>query len=257
VDVTPPALPNFVLSLTYFDVIYEGQIRPPGSFARLFLTQEAQFAALITRNPTPAQLAAACEGLRFVPGSVGDCDERIAVILDNRFRNLGFVKTHGIDVALDYDFDVARGRLALGVDGTYTIAAEQAITPTSPVLDVVDTVGYPLQLRWAVHVSWSSGGWTAQTAVNYAGGYRDTNSEPGRKVDAWTTVDLNIRYRARAGLGWMAGTECDLGVNNLFDRAPPFVNAFDLDSGTLGYDAANASLVGRLVSLQFVKHWGS
>jgi hypothetical protein len=37
---------------------------------------------------------------------------------------------------------------------------------------------------------------------------------------------------------------------------PPFVNQFDLTSGIFGYDPANASLLGRQVSLQVVKRWG-
>jgi hypothetical protein len=37
---------------------------------------------------------------------------------------------------------------------------------------------------------------------------------------------------------------------------PPFVNHCDLSSGTLGYDAANATLLGRGVSLQVAKRWG-
>jgi hypothetical protein len=53
----------------------------------------------------------------------------------------------------------------------------------------------------------------------------------------------------------MADTQCNFGVNNLFDQSPPFVNQFDLLSGTFGYDAANASLVGRQISLQIVKRW--
>ena len=79
---------------------------------------------------------------------------------------------------------------------------------------------------------------------------------PARGVDSWTTVDLNLGYRLVGGQGWIADTQCHLGVNNFFDQRPPFVNQFGLNSGTFGYDAANASLVGRQISLQIVKRWG-
>jgi len=46
------------------------------------------------------------------------------------------------------------------------------------------------------------------------------------------------------------------GSTTLSINAPPFVNQFDLTSGTFGYDPANASLLGRQVSLQVVKRWG-
>jgi outer membrane receptor protein involved in Fe transport len=71
----------------------------------------------------------------------------------------------------------------------------------------------------------------------------------------WTTVDFNLSYRVDGGPGWIANTQCNFGINNLFDQSPPFVNQFDL-GGTFGYDAANASLLGRQISLQIVKRWG-
>jgi iron complex outermembrane receptor protein len=92
--------------------------------------------------------------------------------------------------------------------------------------------------------------------VNYNGAYSDPVSVPVRRVDSWTTVDVNIGYRFDGGSGWHANTQFNLGINNAFDQRPPFVNQFDLPSGTLGYDRANASLLGRQVSLQVVKRWG-
>jgi len=54
----------------------------------------------------------------------------------------------------------------------------------------------------------------------------------------------------------------DLGINNAPDERPPFVNQYEMPtgsvgSGALGDDQANASLLGRQqISLQAVKHWG-
>ncbi len=255
-DVTPAALRNLSLSVTYFDIDYEGKIGPPGSYAGLFLTQEAALAPLITRNPTPAQLAAACQGIvRFVPGSIGTCDQSIAVIVDNRFRNLARRKTRGVDVTLNYALDTGRGKWALGLNGTYTLVFKQQITDTAPVVDFVNTVGNPLKLRVAAHLSWSLRRWMLLTTVNHSGAYQD-GSVPARGVDAWTTVDLSLGYRVEGGQGWLADSQCSLGVINLFDRPPPFVNQFDSQSGNFGYDAASASLLGRQVSLQIVKRWG-
>jgi outer membrane receptor protein involved in Fe transport len=79
---------------------------------------------------------------------------------------------------------------------------------------------------------------------------------PVRGVDSWTTVDVNIGYRVDGGSGWLANTRSNLGMINVFDQRPPFVNQLDLTSGTFGYDPANATLLGRGVSLQVVKRWG-
>jgi len=253
VDLTPPAIRDLSVSLTYFDIDYQGKIHNPGPYAAIFLTQEAQYASLITRNPTQAQIDAVC---KKPPLYGGDCNQPIAAILDNRFLNLASLTTRGVDAALDYSLDTAWGRVSSSLNGTYTIDQRQQITPAAPVVDLVDTVGNPLRLRVVGSLSWSLRGRTAQTTVNYTGAYRDPGSVPARRVDSWTTVDVNIGYRRDGGSGWLANTQSNLGIINVFDQRAPFVNQFDLTTGTLGYDAANATLLGRGVSVQVVKRWG-
>jgi len=51
-----------------------------------------QFASVITRNPTQAQIDAVC---KKPPLYGGDCNQPIAVMLDNGPRNLASVKTRG------------------------------------------------------------------------------------------------------------------------------------------------------------------
>jgi len=258
VDLTPPSIPNFSLSLTYFDIDYEGKIQTPHPDPDFFLTQEAALASLIIRNPTRAQIDAVCTRPPLFGGS---CDQPIAVIIDGRFRNLASLKTRGVDVALDYFRATAWGKVGSSLNGTYTIDQRQQVTPTAPVSDLVDTVGNPTSLRLVGDLSWSLRGWTVQGTVNYTGAYRDPGSVPVRNVDSWTTVDVNIGYRVEGGSGWLSNTQVNLGINNALDQRPPFVNQFEmptgsLDSGTLGYDPANASLLGRQVSLQVMKRWG-
>jgi outer membrane receptor protein involved in Fe transport len=253
VDIAPPEAQNYSLSLSYFDVDYRGKVQAPGPMAAAFLTREAEFASLITRNPTQAQIDAVC---KKPPLRGGDCNEPIAAILDNRFRNLARVHTRGVDAALDYSFDSSNGKWGLAVNGTYTFDQKHQITPTAPVFDFVDTVGNPLRLRLVGHLSWSLKGWTVQTTVNHTGSYRDPGSVPARRVDSWTTVDVNVGYRVEGGQGWRANTHLNLGINNALDQRPPFVDQFSFDTSTFGYDPANASLLGRQISLQVVKRWG-
>jgi len=250
------AIWDLSLSTTYFDIDYRDKIHPPGAFESLFLSQEAYFASVITRNPNRAQIDAVCSDARLVPGSIGNCSQPIAAILDDRFRNLAGVRTRGVDLALDYAINSAHGRWDFGLNGTYTLLQDQQITPQAPVFDFVDTVGSPLRLRMAAHLSWSKKGWTALATINHTGAYQDPGTVPARAVSSWTTVDLNVGYRVDGGKGWLADTHCNLGVNNLFNQAPPFVNQYDQPSGNLGYDATNASLLGRQISLQLVKRLG-
>jgi iron complex outermembrane recepter protein len=256
-DAVPPVLPDLSLSMTYFDINYRGKIRSPAPEADLLLTQETEFASLITRNPTPVQLDAACKNIRRFYGNLGNCNQRIDAILDNRARNLASVSTRGVDLAADYVRDTTWGKWSFNLNGTYTFDLKQKITDSAPAFDVVNTVGNPLKIRLGMHLAWSFRGWTLLTALNYTGAYQDPTFSPARGVGSWTTLDLNLGYRVNGGKGWLSDTQWNLGVNNLFDRNPPFVNQFDLQSANLGNDSANASLVGRQVGLQIVKRLGS
>jgi len=252
VDLTPRAIPNLSLSLTYFDIDYQGKIQHAGPDTVFFLTQEAQLTPLITRNPTQAQIDAVCIK---PPLFGGGCNQPIAAILDGRWRNLASLKTRGVDAALDYLLHTTWGKVSASLNGTYMSDLKQQIGPTAAVVDLVNTVGNPPSLRLVGNLSWSLRGWTVQSTVNHTGAYRDPGSAPARKVDSWTTVDLNIGYRVDGGSGWLANTQANLGIINVFDQRPPFVNQFD-PSGTFGYDPASATLLGRGVSLQVVKRWG-
>jgi iron complex outermembrane recepter protein len=153
-----------------------------------------------------------------------------------------------VDVLLDYFLDTARGKMTFSLNGPYTIDQRQQIIPTAPVFDLVNTVGNTTSLRLVGKLSWSLKGWTVQSTVNYTSAYRDPASVPERRVDSWTTVDINVGYRVDGGSGWLANTQFNLGINNTLDQRPPFVNQFNLDdSGTFGYDPANATLLGREV----------
>jgi len=68
--------------------------------------------------------------------------------------------------------------------------------------------------------------------------------------------ELRPGDRAQYLRRWLANTQFNLGVNIALDQRPPFVNQFDPLSGTMGYDAANATVLGRQVRLHVVKHWG-
>jgi iron complex outermembrane receptor protein len=157
-----------------------------------------------------------------------------------------------VDATLDNFRDTAWGRVGSSLNGTYTADQRQQITPASPALDIVDTVGNPPSLRLAGNLSWARGEWAMRGTVNHTGGYRDVGSVPARNVDSWTTFDINVGYRIDGGSGRLAHTQINLGLSNALDQRPPFVNQFDLTSGALGYETANASLLGRQVSLQSI-----
>ena len=91
----------------------------------------------------------------------------------------------------------------------------------------------------------------ASCYVNYVDGYSDNISEPGRTIDSWTTVDLQARVDLEGGAELLDGVSVALNVQNALDEEPPFFN----NSAGIAYDSTNASLIGRVISLQVRKAW--
>ena len=79
---------------------------------------------------------------------------------------------------------------------------------------------------------------------------------PFVEIDSQTTVDANVGYSFGESAGLLSNAAVALGAINVFDEDPPFTrirpgtNEFDL-----GFDPANASPLGRLLTVDVRKHW--
>jgi iron complex outermembrane recepter protein len=136
---------------------------------------------------------------------------------------------------------------------TYLIRYAQSNTPTSPLDNIVSTQNNPVNLRARASAAWERRGLGVAGFVNFENSYRDTLSVPSRGVSPWTTIDLQLSYRASPdALGWLGNTQVALNVQNLFNVDPPFLNNAAVG---IGYDQENADLYGRLVSLEVRKRW--
>ncbi len=104
--------------------------------------------------------------------------------------------------------------------------------------------------------SWSNGGLGSSLIINYWGRYENPFLQPQQSVSSWMTVDLQTRYRIgdQTSMVWLKDISVALTVQNLFDRRPPAVT-YPTGSVQYGFDPANATAVGRFVSLQLTKGW--
>lgn len=244
-DLNPQQFGGLNLSLTYFHIVYKNQIERGGSapISAIF-SQEALWAPIITRNPSRSTVESICSQASFT-GSLEDClTGALPTIVDARVRNLGELRLQGIDASLKYPIQTNYGTWSLTMDASYLLRFDRAITSTSPFYQLVDTVGEPVRLRLRAAAGWVYRGLHADMAVNYQNSYTDTVSSPARPISAYTTVDARAAYTFAH-----KGTEVALSITNLTDEAPPFVNSI------YGYDPANASPIGRAVSLELTQSW--
>ena len=255
-DLAPPFLPDATFSLTYYSIDYENRIVQPAAdnpFA--ILENESEWAPVITRNPSRAQIDAICNSPDYQGGSVSAClASSPAAIIDGRLANLAATKTTGVDLQAGDTFSGSWGRIDLGVAGNYVFKFDQAVTDTSPAVDIVNTITNPLALRLRGTIEWNRQapgmpGPGLSLAVNYTGGYRNPPSTLVPNVPPWTTLDARVVYRVRHDAGWLSGTELSVNAVNVLNHSPPFVD------DVYGYDVYNVQALGRVVSVDINKRW--
>jgi outer membrane receptor protein involved in Fe transport len=255
IDLMPVGLPGSDLSLTYYAIEYRDQITTPAANEpQDILINASEWSSVISRNPTAQQVGAVCQTAAVFIGSRSICQASSpAASIDLRLANLSSTKVSGLDLAAHQALETPIGELGFGLNGTYVFYFDQATTSTAQAQDVLNTVGNPLALRLRASLEWSQRGmrrpgFGASLALSYTGGYRDPGSALIPNVDPFSTVDLQISYRAPAD-GWLSHAELTLNAVNLLNQNPPFVDS------PYGYDRLNTQPLGRVVGLRVKKSW--
>lgn len=267
-DYQPPFARWSKLSVSYFDIKYDGRIEQPtiNNDRQLILQRADRFPGLITRQPTAAQADAflAVNMANTVSNDTGrpwnPATQSILsvfpdlVLFDNRTVNIAVEKVRGVDVQWTADFATAMGDVNLGVNATYTIDHDRSLTDTSPGFSLLNEVGKPVDFRARASAGWTRGPYQLAVYVNHVDGYRNPFSSPPSKMSSWTTVDLSAgvdtsRFASGSPVGDL---RIQVNVTNLFDEAPP---VFPNSLLGLRYDSANANPIGRYMSVRLVKAW--
>lgn len=250
-ELRPSLVPGLSLGVNLFRTDFDNRIGQPALESILTALSDPSLAPFV-RTLAPATNAsdrAAIQAILDLP-TTGLRDLFPATdhgaIVDARYVNTARVQVEGLDFNAGYGFDLGPNAIDLGLNLTWLDRFDAQPTPTSPTVSQIDRPNFPVGLRGRASAGWSRAGWTLSPSVNYVGDYHDLS---GKRIDAWATVDLLVRWAPEAGV--LSGTAISFTVQNLFDQDPPF---YDAPEG-VGYDAANAHVLGRFASLQFTKAW--
>lgn len=251
---TPAAVDGLRIETSWFRTTFTNRISQP-TYENLEGVLDdpslAPFVRFISPASNPADLAFV-ESLLAEPGNFApDAFPATAygAVVDARYVNAASVEVEGVDLAARYRFATPGGSMSLGGDLTWLSRFERQVTPTSPVIDLVGQATYPMALRARAEAAWTRGPLTLSTAANYVDGGDDPTSS--RDIDSWTTFDVQARYDFSDTAGPAQGLSLTFNVINLANEAPPFYNS----PRGIAYDAANANMLGRQISLQLLKHW--
>lgn len=254
-DLVPAVDPGLKLSLTYYAIDYEGQITLPAAADQFaVLVQENEWSPFITRNPTQAQIAAVCNRPDFFGSRSACLASSPAAIIDFQLANLASTKVTGLDLDVRQTLHSGVGRFDLGLSGSYVFHFDQAATDAALPIDILNTAGNPLKLRFRATVGWNRHGEAgrglgANLAVNHTSSSDNPSSTRLPRINSLTTVDLQLRYGIPREAGIWSGLELSVNAVNVFNQSAPFVDT------AAGYDQANFQALGRVLSLSAVKQW--
>jgi len=251
VDYRPKGIDGLRLGANWFRIAFDDRIGQP-TFENILTALSGPALSPFVRLVDPgvnAEDRAAVQAILDLP-TTGLRDlfpaTSYGAIVDARFVNTARVEVEGLDVTGAYAFEVGAQAFDLGLTLTYLDRFDSQATPNSAVTSQLDRPNFPVGLRGRSTLGWSNGDWGASASLNYVDAYRDLE---GARIGSWTTADVQVRYAA--SIGRAKGVAIALNIQNLFDRDPPFYNAPE----GIGYDAANANVLGRFISLQLTKAW--
>lgn len=240
VDVAP--IEGLNVGLTYFDVRFRNRIELREASLDPFSNPAS--AETVNRDPTMQDRQRVCSRSTF-SGVPADClSPRAQMIADYRLSNIGRLETRGVDVSTQYAVETKHGKVGLGLIGSYVIDFEHRGSPSSDLIERVNTQNNPLRFRVRGSGTWEYGPFGAALFLNYANAYDDVRPDPHRRVESLMTVDLNARF-SRGSVDYM------FGIENAFDERAPFM----VDARGIGYDPENAELAGRRVTFGVKKKW--
>jgi iron complex outermembrane recepter protein len=249
-DIGPELVAGMRLGLTYFDIIYSGQVYDGFGILTQILTQPEYFPENVFYRDN-ARFDEAVQRVETSPYVTPGATDYSAttVIVDARRRNLGKTQTDGLDFQGSYSWPLGAGQLSFGATATYFLNFETS-TGTSPLIDRLNTIAFPPEFRGRLTFAYGQGDFNGVASVNYLNSYTNDLSTLVTNVPSYTTVDLDLSYTvARDGDGPFSDLRVGLNFKNLLDETPPLVDY------ERSYDPSVASALGRVVSLSVKKSW--
>lgn len=233
---SPSYVPGLSLSVDAWHLYLKDTISSIGAQTVLDLCYAGlnQYCPLVSRFPTGSAN----------PGQIAQIIEPTG--------NLGRTDVAGVDFSARYKLpEFSFGKFVVGLDGTYMSRYDQQTAPGTSANTVFHDAGHFMPFgssqastcpsgggvclfpRWRGNgfVNWDLGDWSASWRMRYIGAFRNGSKSPSQdtnpvqnlpgvvfKYGATIYNDVSIGYNIE-----QFNTRLDFGVNNLFDKQPPFL----------------------------------
>lgn len=158
-------------------------------------------------------------------------DDGYIAYIELHKENRGAQLASGLDLVLDlHRIDTPAGRFGTHLNGTYVLSSKIQTSPGDAFISNLGrfvTEGAVQRWRHKLSFDWDGGALSASVSNLYSSSYEDQNSAinvddgsvvaPNR-VKAYSLWDLSLAY------GMTKQLKLRAGVQNLFDKAPPYSN---------------------------------
>lgn len=247
---------GFRADLNYYSIRFDKRINDleQAGYNPFFALPEAGFLGpqIVQFNPSAAlvtQLESSANFVNFGATSLS----AIGAIIDSQVLNLSRVKTDGVDLRVINRMERGRTTIEPGLDATIILHLDTQFTSSTPPAEILNTIYNPPRARIRGHLFISRNPFSIAAFVNFVNSYTNNTTTPYTPISSWTTVDLSGTYSCDRCRGFLRGFSATLGILNLFNRAPPY--ATNGSGFAVNYDGANASPLGRFISLDFGVRW--
>ncbi len=137
------------------------------------------------------------------------------VSISSPFQNISAQKLWGIDLDTHFDWTTEHaGDFRLGLVTSYLASFKEEAVDGVGFEELAGMDGRP-HLRSQASLGWHRSVYDGSLTVNNTGGYDRTDVDDA--IDSWTTVDAQFNWSPQS----LTGGKITLGVENLFDTAPP------------------------------------
>jgi len=146
--------------------------------------------------------------------------------------------------------------LSLNVERLFENNSRTAIF--GPVASLLNVFGEPPKWKGRAGAVWTQGPLTASASIYYVNSYRNSLFTPSEPIGSWTTGDLYLGYKTGEAMPWpLRELAVALSIANVADTHPPRarIPAGLTGENAIPFDPANASPVGRTISLSVDKRW--
>jgi iron complex outermembrane receptor protein len=259
VDYEPPAVHGLVASANFFWLRFENRIQMQNILPQPIQSQP-QLLFISGFNSGTQNVQPYFNSPGFLGDYAGLGPAGVSIIVDDQFANTATTIERGLNASTRYHWATGYGQFDVWITGQYLLADLIRSAVFAQELTAANTIGEPPRFKARGGINWTTDAFLCDLTLNYVNPYRNTLFSPSQRINAWTTADLYVGYNTGSNLSHhLDNVQIGFGVQNLLDQKPPYLQipASYLAPGrnAIPFDGANASPVGRLISLQFKKRW--